>query len=181
MTDTAKGAATRRALLTAGAAAGAAAPLAAMAAAPATARTVPGVEFVYEAIADLAPAQVLGQTPLGLRRQIPILGGTFQGPRIKGTILAGGVDWQLVRPDGFTTIEAIYTIQTSDGVLIHVNNHGIIRDIGKPAPQGYGRTIPEFEAPNGPYGWLNEAVFIGTLAPVAGPKPQVKIGIFRVT
>ncbi len=172
-------AATRRALLIAGAAAGAAAPLSAIAAAPT--RVTPGVEFVYEAIADLAPAQVLGQTPLGQRRQIPILGGTFEGPRIRGTILAGGVDWQLVRPDGFTAIEAVYTIQTHDGVYIHVNNHGVIRDIDKPAPQGYARTIPEFEAPNGPHGWLNESVFIGTLGRVAGAKPQVRIGIFRVT
>jgi len=172
--------ATRRALLAAGAAITAAAPFAAMAAAPAG-RPVPGVEFVYEAIADLAPPQVLGQTPLGMRRQIPILGGTFEGPKIKGTILAGGVDYQLVRPDGFTQIEATYTIQTHDGVYIHVHNHGVIRDIDKPAPQGYARTIPEFEAPNGPYGWLNEAVFVGTLARVVGPKSQVRIGIFRVS
>ena len=172
------GDATRRAVL----AAGAATPAGALAAgAPGLTGETPGVEFVYEAIADLAPAQTLGQTPFGMRRQVPILGGTFAGPRIKGTILAGGVDWQLARPDGFTAIEAIYTIQTHDGVLIHVRNHGVIRDINKPSPQGYGRTIPEFEAPNGPYGWLNEAVFVGTLALNPGPKFQVKIGIFRVT
>ena len=173
-----RGAATRRTVL----AAAAAAPVGAFAASPTglTGET-PGIEFVYEAIADLAPALTLGQTPFGMRRQVPILGGTFAGPRIKGTILAGGVDWQLSRPDGFTAIEAIYTVQTHDGVLIHVRNHGVIRAINKPAPEGYGRTIPEFEAPNGPYGWLNEAVFVGTLAPHPGPTPQVKIGIFRVT
>lgn len=171
--------ATRRTVL----AAAAATPVGALAAAPGAGPSgeTPGIEFVYEAIADLAPSLTLGQTPFGMRRQVPILGGTFAGPRIKGTILAGGIDWQLVRPDGFTAIEAIYTIQTHDGVLIHVRNHGVIRDINKPPPQGYGRTIPEFEAPNGPYGWLNEAVFVGTLAPNPGPKFQVKIGIFRVT
>jgi hypothetical protein len=172
-----KGAATRRTVL----AAAAAAPVGARAAsAPGLTGETPGVEFVYEAIADLSPALTLGQTPFGMRRQVPILGGTFAGPRIRGTIVAGGFDWQLARPDGFTVIEAIYTIQTHDGVLIHVRNHGVIRALDKAPPERYGRTIPEFEAPNGPYGWLNEAVFVGTLAPNPGLKPQVKIGIFRV-
>ncbi len=173
------GDATRRTVL----AAAAATPAGALAAAPAAGPSgeTPGVEFVYEAIADLSPALTLGQTPYGLRRQVPILGGTFAGPRIRGTIVAGGVDWQLVRTDGFTAIEAIYTIQTHDGVLIHVRNHGVIRALNKAPPERYGRTIPEFEAPNGPYGWLNEAVFVGTLDSHPGPTPQVKIGIFRVT
>ncbi|MEO6340167.1 MAG: DUF3237 domain-containing protein [Caulobacteraceae bacterium] len=178
MTSGTKGAATRRTVL----AAGAATPVSALAAAPSglTGET-PGVEFVYEAIADLSPALTLGQTPFGMRRQVPILGGTFAGPRIKGTILAGGIDWQLIRPDGFTTIEATYTIQTHDNVLIHVRNHGVIRGLDKAPPERYGRTIPEFEAPNGAYGWLNEAVFVGALGLNPGSKSQVKIGIFRVT
>lgn len=178
MIDNSEGA-TRRAMLALGAAGVAGAPMAALAAAPAG-RVVPGVEFVYEAIADLGPAQNLGQTPQGMRRQIPVLGGSFEGPRIKGKIHAGAVDYQLVRTDGFTQISAVYTIETDDGVLIHVNNHGVIRAIDKPPPEGYGRTQPEFEAPNGKYGWLNEAVFIGTLGRGPGPGSQVRIGIFKV-
>ena len=56
--------------------------------------------FVFEEVATLAPAQVLGETPTGRRQAIPITGGSFSGPGIKGRILPGGADYQLVRSDG---------------------------------------------------------------------------------
>ena len=42
----------------------------------------------------------VGQVPRGRRRVIPILGGTFEGPTIRGNVLPGGADWQIVRADG---------------------------------------------------------------------------------
>src|SRR3954468_15654325 len=79
---------------------------------------------LYRAEITLAPAQELGATPQGRRRIIPITGGRFEGARLSGRILAGGADWQLIRPDGVASLEARYTMQTADGALIYVQNIG---------------------------------------------------------
>ena len=106
----------------------------------------------------------VGETPHGKRLVIPITGGTFEGPQIKGTILNGGADYQLASADGSRTeLEAIYCIRTDDGVNIHVRNRGIIYN-GKDAngqPSFYFKAAPQFEAPSDSrYAWLNNALFV---------------------
>ena len=72
-------------------------------------------------------AYQVGQTSHGNRFVIPIVGGTFEGPKMKGTILPGGADYQLQdNAHGRTEVEAIYSIKTDDGVNIHVRNRGLI-------------------------------------------------------
>lgn len=139
----------------------------------------PRLEFAFEEIVTLGPAIPVGETPLGKRNIIPITGGTFEGPGIKGTIIAGGWDWQLTRADGCTEVEADYMIRTDDGVVINVINVGALcppRD-GEPSAV---RTQPRFEAPIGKYDWLNRAAFIGTLdlARDAGG-PAVRIRFYK--
>lgn len=87
---------------------------------------------------------------------IPIIGGTFEGEGIKGEVLSGGADYQLMdKEHGRTELEAIYCIRTDDGVTIHVRNRGIL------TKQGYFRCTPTFEAPyDSKYAWLNDAIFI---------------------
>lgn len=149
--------------------------------AQAASRPVPGTEFVFEAIVELAPAQTPGATPLGGRTRIPITGGTFEGPRIKGKVLSGGADWQLRRADGTLVLEADYMIQADDGALIHVYNRGVIS--GTPGtPDFYLRTTPIFEAPIGPHDWLNKAVFVGTVESTPGKTGNaVSVRVFKVT
>jgi hypothetical protein len=129
-------------------------------------------EFVLEARVTCDPVVVIGPSKRGKRQLIPITGGEFAGPSIKGRVLSGGADWQLVRPDGVTEIEARYTIQTDDGVNISVVNRGIA--LYPPAfEQVYVRTTPEFEAPSdSAYAWLNKSIFVGTLQ-VASKQPLV--------
>src|SRR6478735_6006958 len=86
----------------------------------ASAQEAPSLEFVFEENVALGPATMPGQTARGGRTIIPITGGTFAGPQIKGTIVPGGWDWQLRRPDGCTEVKADYFIKTNDGVLINV-------------------------------------------------------------
>jgi hypothetical protein len=146
---------------------------------PEPADPTPGVEFVYEALVTLDATTPVGQTPLGKRNRMPISGGSFKGPRIAGKVLAGGMDWQLIREDGFTMIEADYMMQADDGALIRVINKGLV---GAAPGQGfYARTTPWFEAPNGPHVWLNQAVFVGTVGPAPGqPASTVKIRVFKI-
>lgn len=134
-------------------------------------------EFALEAVISLGPTTPVGETPRGKRNRIPITGGTFEGSRIKGKVLPG-IDWALVRTDGFTEFYADYMIQADDGVMIHVINSGLFSmRPGKP----YARTRPIFEAPAGPHAWLNEAVFTGTLgSPATATGRAVLLRVFKL-
>lgn len=142
----------------------------------------PGTEFAFEEFCTLDAGFHIGATPFGQRNRIGITGGHFEGARIRGKVLPGGADWQLVRADGVIAIEAEYMIQASDGALIHVLNRGIISLGETNAPPAYVRTAPVFEAPIGPHDWLNKSLFVGTVTPMPeGQAPAVRVRIFRVT
>ena len=124
----------------------------------------PQLEYVMELKVNCEGAYQVGQTSHGNRFVIPIVGGTFEGPELRGTILPGGADYQLQdQAHGRTEVEAIYSIKTDDGVCIHIRNKGLIC-MGKDdngAPQFYFRTTPQFEAPqDSKYAWLNNALFV---------------------
>ncbi len=154
--------------------------LLALALASATVPAEPALHFVFEEVVTLGPDVVPGQTALGGRKLVPITGGSFAGPDIRGTVIGGGWDWQLRRADGCTTIHADYMLRTDDGIVINVVNHGVscrARD-----PQALIRTHPVFEAPLGKYDWLSQAAFIGTLEPATAADGQraVRIRFYRV-
>lgn len=130
-------------------------------------------EFVFELLVVVDPIVDLGDGPLGRRKMVPIRSGTFSGPEIKGTVEAGGIDWQLVRPDGVTIIEAHYSLRTDDGALIRVINKGFRHgpaEVMKRLAQGdpvdpseyYFRAAPILEAPTGRYGWMNSSLFVSS-------------------
>src|SRR5580765_525933 len=86
----------------------------------------PGLEFAFEIRVDVSEGMLqLGTTPKGTRKIVPICGGSFEGPAIKGTVLPGGYDWQLVRSDGVAEIEARYVLKTDDNALITIVNTGL--------------------------------------------------------
>ena len=70
----------------------------------------PATEFVMQLRVTLDAPYTVGETPHGRRTVIPITGGTFEGPLLKGTILSGGADWQLAKGNR-TEVEAIYSIK----------------------------------------------------------------------
>lgn len=150
-------------------------------AAPALAQTpAPKLEFAFEEIVTLAERIPAGKTPLGERFIIPVTGGTFEGPGLKGTIMPGAWDWQLQRADGCLQVKADYFLKTDDGAIINVINTGVICPgaDGKPAPL---RTHPVFEAPLGKYAWLGRSAFLGTLEPVfeGGKVTAVRIRFYK--
>jgi hypothetical protein len=67
----------------------------------------------------------LGAAPLGERRYVPLGGGSVRGPELNGTLVEGGVDWQVNRADGVLDIAAHYVIRTTDGALIEVQSDGM--------------------------------------------------------
>ena len=127
-------------------------------------QNTPQLEFALQLKVTLGEAYTCGETQHGQRTIIPITGGTFEGPNIKGTIINGGADYQLNnKATGRTELEAIYCIKTDDGVNIHVRNRGIINS-GKDEqgnPTFYFKAAPQFEAPvDSKYAWLNNAIFV---------------------
>lgn len=139
----------------------------------------PKLDFIYEEVVTLGAAVHPGETPWGERNIVPITGGTFSGPDIKGKILPGGWDWQLASKSGCHQIKADYMIQTDDGVIINVLNRGTYCT-GKGEKAARLLTEPVFEAPLGKYDWLNEGAYVGTLqgATVDG-KPAVRIRFYK--
>jgi len=154
----------------------------------AMAQSPPELEFVCELQVKLDPALVVGETAHGIRRIIPITGGQVKGPSISGEIIESGADWQILRADGVTELEAHYQFRTDDGALIYIKNVGIrvaSPEVAAKMARGetvdpseyYFRAVPKFEAPQGKYGYLNDAIFIctGERTPDA-----VKIRVWKV-
>ena len=87
--------------------------------------SVPQLEFVFAGHVTVDKPLDLGDVGKGARRIVPITGGEFSGPQIRGQVLPGGADWQVLRHDGVAELEARYTLRTDDGALIYVRNLGL--------------------------------------------------------
>ena len=140
-------------------------------------------EFMWDAKVKIAGMINVGESKRGVRRVIPITGGTFSGPKIKGEVLPGGEDWQLVRPDGDTELYARYLLKTDDGHVIQVINNALIHTDAK-TKAFYCKSVLDLEAlQDSPYDELNHAIFIGTLnMPTLKPgeEPYVIIGVYKL-
>ena len=120
---------------------------------------------------QVGPAQDIGEFGGGRRRVIPILGGEVSGPRLNGVVLPGGADWQTLRPDGVTLLQARYTLRAQDGTVIGVVNTGVRTaspEVAQRLASGdavnpslyYFRASPVFEVGPGPHAWLIRRLFV---------------------
>ena len=142
-------------------------------------------ELMWEAKVKIANTINVGESKRGVRRVIPITGGSFSGPKIKGEVLPGGEDWQLVRPDGDTELNARYLLKTDDGIVIQVINQALMHVPAKDEEGGfYVKSVIDLEAPNdSKYNYLNHAIFLGTLTIPQlkpGEEPYVIIGVYKL-
>jgi hypothetical protein len=127
--------------------------------------------YVFSLAIRIGAPIVAGETGHGLRRVIPVLGGEVRGA-ISGKIHPCGADFQVIRPDGFTELEAKYTFETDDGAVIYIENIGIrfgpkqlLDRIAKGEAVDpaliYFRSVPRFETGAANYRWLMQNLFIG--------------------
>lgn len=102
---------------------------------------------------------MVGNGPAGQRVVVEVTGGTFEGARLKGTIIGTGGDWVLIRPDGSMKLDVRLTLQTADGAVLYMSYTGIgIRQGERNAL----RTAPLFETGDERYAWLNTVQAVGT-------------------
>ena len=133
----------------------------------------PSLEHLCDlAVTISAPVEV-GQTPAGLRRMIPITGGTVTGPQVNGKGLAGGADFQLILGGGTQAhLDARYVIELDDGCRVFVHNTALrVASLensqrimnGQPVnpDEVYFRCQPKLEATTAEWAWLSESQFIG--------------------
>ena len=106
-----------------------------------------------------APTQDVGAGPHGTRVTFPIIGGSFDGDRLRGKVLAGGDDWTVKRSDGVIVLDLRVTLETDDGALIHMTFEGLRDDAAPGGP--YFRTTPRFETAAPKYTFLNRLLAVG--------------------
>ncbi|MDG5494005.1 DUF3237 domain-containing protein [Niveispirillum sp. BGYR6] len=92
----------------------------------------------------------------------PIIGGWFEGPRLKGRVVPGGADFPVIRPDGVEVVDAFYRLREDDGSIIIIHNIGIAYT-PIPGQQYRYRLSPSFTVAEGKHDWLNKSLFIATL------------------
>jgi len=115
---------------------------------------------------------LVGQDDIVGRRQlIPIISGELIGTDIHGIVLPGGVDSQIIRPDGTCDLSARYGIKLDDGTGFYIENNGI-----RTVPNEYIElvkkgefidpslyyfcTTPKFEVYHEKLKWLTQSIFI---------------------
>jgi hypothetical protein len=138
----------------------------------------PELTLVYEALVDVGERRALGGNTLGQRFIIDILGGSFEGPQMRGRVLPGGADRQLLRADGVKQLHAVYEMQTDDGAVLTIDNRVVIDE--SVTPQRYARSTVVITAPAGPHDWLNRRVFVGTLHSLRPERDAVSIRVYLV-
>jgi hypothetical protein len=143
---------------------------------------------IFTVNADLAAILRFGRTPYGERRVIDIEGGTVSGPRLKGRVLRGGADWQIIRTDGTADIQARYTIEAENGGHILVSSEGlrhgpphVMEKLGRgenvDPSQYYFRTVMRFETADPAHAWLNNIL---ALARGAREAQSVRLDVYEV-
>lgn len=87
----------------------------------------PVLTQVFRVKAVMGPQEDLGDIVAGGRRWVvPLVGGTFTGTELNGSLLPGGsASWQIALPDRTARAEIRYTLQTDRGALLHVRSSGV--------------------------------------------------------
>jgi hypothetical protein len=132
----------------------------------------PRLTLVYRLEAVLGEPLDFGEVSQGHRRIVPQIGGSFEGPDVKGKLLPGAsADWQIVLPDGTVLGNIRYTLQTDDGALLYVQSRGVrhgsaevlarlTRGEDVDASEYTFRTSTQIETASARLDWLNRGVFI---------------------
>ena len=148
----------------------------------------PKLDWLMNLALEVGALTSMGDGPLGERRVVPILGGTFEGPNVRGEVLAGGADWQILRKDGVLDLDARYALKEASGGLIRVTSQGyrhgppevlaaLARGEEVDPAKYFFRTVMRFETGAPGLEWLNKTL---ALASAERKARLVLLNAFRV-
>ncbi|OZC85865.1 hypothetical protein CH274_03280 [Rhodococcus sp. 06-418-5] len=131
----------------------------------------------------------LGEVVDGHRRIVPILGGTVEGPLLRGRVLPGGADHQILRTPTLTELDARYALETDAGERVAVHNMGIrsgaeedidalVRGEDVPADRVYFRSQPRLSSAASRLAWMNERLFLGSGRRLPN---SIELDIYQIT
>lgn len=121
----------------------------------------PVLTQVYCLKAVTGPPVDFGDVHVGHRRVVPLVGGTFSGPELNGSLLPGGSESrQVLLPDGTASAEIRYTLQTDRGALLYVRSSGISHGHGDVTGGALLHATTHVETAAPYLDWLNKAVFV---------------------
>lgn len=120
----------------------------------------PNLEYLFTLVANLRPeSPVMRNAPQGTRVIVTVTGGTFDGPKLRGTVDNSGGDWVTVRADNNIKLDVRIVLHTDDGADIFMRYEGIgVRRDG----QLLLATAPLFETGDERYAWLNNTQAVAT-------------------
>ena len=112
-----------------------------------------------------------------MRRTIEISSGTFDGPKLKGTVIPPSGEWSCGYAERPFGPEVRLTLRTDDDELIFMQYRGIVDQGVAPACR---RIVPWFEAGSGKYAWLNNRINIGVGSPALATGRMVEYRIYQI-
>lgn len=134
----------------------------------------PKVEFLYRIVVHCDPPIEVGNIYGTVKRVIPITGGRFEGPEIRGSVLPVGADWNssAAENQGRRKVDTRYMLQTDDGEMISLSTIGHSRRSAEvmAAREAGERIDPSsyyfkqhlfFETSSEKYDWLNYVTAFG--------------------
>ncbi len=130
------------------------------------------VEHLFTLTAAVKVAGTVPSGPAGTRAIVDASSGTFEGPKLKGTVKGPGGDWVVVRADGTMQLDVRVLLETDDGAHILMTYRGI----GEPGGRSI-RSAPLFETGDERYAWLNNVQAVGV---GAGGGGQVTYEVYRL-
>jgi hypothetical protein len=146
--------------------------------------------MIYRLEATLGDPQDIGPISAGHRRIVPLTGGTFVGPELRGSLVPGAsADWQILLPDGTAIGDIRYTLMTERGELLYVQahsvrhgSHEVLERLGRgddvDASEYTFRTSARVETAAPGLDWMNKGTFVS----VGGRQPDgVVYEVYLVT
>jgi hypothetical protein len=128
------------------------------------------LEYICTYWATLAPPEIVGAVPEGVRANFYVTAGEVSGPKMRGKLRTVGGDWLLLRSDGVGVLDVRATMELDDGALIYTTYNGVV-DLG---PDGYQqflkgnlpprpelRIAPRYHTSHPDYLWLNRLQCVG--------------------
>ena len=131
-------------------------------------------ELAFTIALDISDTYDVGNTPYGQRRLLAVSGGTISGDRLSGSVLTGGLEYELTLSNGVIEYQGINILEASDGSRIFVRSCGVAPDASATP-----RVIPDFEATTtGSWAFLNTGTFVATREVTAG---TLKLDVYDVS